>query len=268
MYRQQFQKNNLSEITMDLKLKGKNVIITGGSKGIGKRIALAFANEGANVAICARGEEALRETERELLEKNVNVHAGQCDISDTGALDSFLHTVKDAFGTVDVLVHNASALAVGPGIDDWKASLDVDLMACVHACNRIIPWMAETGGGSILLISSTSGLECDPTPDFGYTAAKAALIAYAKKLGVLHAQQGIRANAIAPGSIEFEGGVWAAMKASQPDIYEMARSSIPAGRLGSPEEVADVAVFLASSRANWITGECISVDGGQHRGMR
>ena len=253
---------------MDLGLKGKNVIITGGSKGIGKRIALAFAGEGANVAICARGEGPLRATEKEILSKDVKAYAASCDIADSEALDAFLQGVKKTLGSVDILVHNASALATGPGLEDWKSSLEVDLMAAVHACNKVIPWMAEAGGGSILLVSSTSGLECDPMPDFGYTAAKAALISYAKKLAVLHASQGIRANAIAPGSIEFEGGVWDAIKEGQPEIYEMARSSIPAGRMGTPEEVADVAVFLSSSRASWITGECISVDGAQHRGMR
>ncbi len=253
---------------MDLELKGKNAVITGGSRGIGKRIALAFAEEGANVAICARGEAALMETAQELRNRKVKAFARTCDIADPKALEDFLQGVKDTLGSVDILVHNASALATGPGLSDWKSSLEVDLMAAVHACNRVIPWMAEAGGGSILLVSSTSGLECDPMPDYGYTAAKAALISYAKKLAVLHAPQGIRANAIAPGSIEFEGGVWAAIKNAQPEIYEMARGSIPAGRMGSPEEVADVAVFLSSSRASWITGECVSVDGAQHRGMR
>ncbi len=253
---------------MDLGLKGKNVVILGGSKGIGKSIALTFAEEGAHVAICARGEEALRATEGELLETGVKVLAETCDISNPKALAAFLEAAKDLFGSVDILVHNASALALGPGLEDWKSSLEVDLMAAVHACNTVIPWMTEAGGGSILLVSSVSGLECDPSPDFGYTAAKAALIAYAKKLAVMHAPEGIRANAIAPGSIEFPGGVWASVKEAQPAFYEGVRASIPAGRLGTPEEVADVAVFLASSRARWITGECVSVDGAQHRGMR
>jgi len=253
---------------MDLKLKGKNVVITGGSKGIGKRIAQAFANEGANVAICARGQEALEETQKELLKSGTKVFGASCDIADAEALNSFLEDAKDALGDVNILVHNASALAVGPGLDDWKSSLDVDLMGAVHACNKVIPWMSASGGGSILLISSTSGLECDPMPDFGYTAAKAALISYAKKLAVLHAQEGIRANALAPGSIEFKGGVWDHMKNNEPQLYNMACSMIPAGRLGTPEEVADVAVFVSSERANWITGECISIDGAQHRGMR
>jgi 3-oxoacyl-[acyl-carrier protein] reductase len=253
---------------MDLKLKEKNAIITGGSKGIGRSIALILAEEGVNVAICARGVEALRMTENELLEKGVKVFAQTCDVGDPKTLASFIQAAKENFGSIDILVHNASALALGPGLEEWNASIKVDLIAAVNACNQVIPWMTDQGSGSIILISSTSGLECDPTPDYGYTAVKAALIAYAKKLGVMHARQGIRANAIAPGSIEFPGGVWAHIKENQPDFYEMARSSVPAGRLGTPEEVADVAVFLASPRAQWITGECISVDGSQHRGMR
>lgn len=253
---------------MNLELDGRNCIILGGSRGIGRSIALGFAAEGAHVAICARGEDALRETESDLRDAGVNVYAAPCDVADADALTSFLKAAKDALGSVDVLVHNASALAVGPSLEDWTASLSVDLMGAVHACTQVIPWMEEQGGGSILLVSSTSGLECDPSPDYGYTAAKAALIAYAKKLAVMHASQGIRANAIAPGSTEFPGGVWAHVKEDQPEFYESIKAGIPAGRLGTPEEVADVAVFLASPRAQWVTGECVSVDGAQHRGMR
>ena len=105
-------------------------------------------------------------------------------------------------------------------------------------------------------------------PDYGYTAAKAALIAHAKKLAIMHAPDRVRVNAIAPGSIVFSGGVWATLQERQPALYESVRASIPWGRLGTPEEVADVAVFLVSPRAGWIVGECVSVDGGQHRGMR
>lgn len=253
---------------MNLELKDRNCIVLGGSRGIGRSIALGLAAEGANVAICARGAEALRETERDLREAGVKVYAATCDVADPEALASFLQAARDALGGVDILVHNASALAVGPSVEDWHASLKVDLMAAVHACDQVIPWMAERGGGSILLVSSISGLECDPSPDYGYTAAKAALIAYAKKLAVMHARQGIRANALAPGSTEFPGGIWAGVRAEQPELYESVKASIPAGRLGTPEEIADVAVFLASPRARWVTGECVSVDGAQHRGMR
>jgi 3-oxoacyl-[acyl-carrier protein] reductase len=253
---------------MNLGLQAFNCIVLGGSRGIGRSIALGLAEEGANVAICARNEETLRATESEISAIGVQAFAEPCDVGDPQALAAFLDAVHQAFGRVDVLVHNASALAIGPGLSDWEASLRVDLMAGVNAAEQVMPWMAQAGGGSILFVSSTSGLEADPSPDFGYTGAKAALIAHAKKLGVMHAPRGIRVNAIAPGSIDFPGGVWAMVKKEQPEVYESVRASIPWGRLGTPEEVADVAVFLVSPRAAWIAGECLSVDGAQHRGMR
>lgn len=253
---------------MDLELEGRNCIVIGGSRGIGRAIALGLAAEGANVGICARSEAPLREAEAALQATGVRTYAATCDVADPASLAGFLDAARQALGGVDVLVHNASALAVGPSLADWDASLQVDLMAAVRACDQVIPWMAEAGGGSILLVSSISGLEADPAPDFGYTAAKAALIAHAKKLALMHAPQGIRVNAIAPGSTLFPGGVWAGVKEHQPGMYEAVRGSIPWGRLGTPEEIANVAVFLASPRASWIAGECVSVDGGQHRGMR
>lgn len=253
---------------MNLGLEGRNAVVIGGSRGIGRAIALGLAAEGANVAVCARQEAPLRETERELAAMNVRAHAATCDIADSVALEAFLEGARTALGSVDILVHNASALAVGPSLEDWEASLQVDLMAGVRASEQVIPWMVEAGGGSILFVSSVSGLEVDPAPDYGYTAAKAALIAHAKKLAVMRAPEGIRVNAIAPGSTEFPGGVWAMIKEHQPEMYDGVRASIPRGRLGTPEEIADVAVFLVSPRAGWVVGECVSVDGGQHRGMR
>jgi 3-oxoacyl-[acyl-carrier protein] reductase len=224
---------------MNLDLEGRNCIVLGGSRGIGRAIALGLASEGANVAICARNEETLREAEAEIRDRGVRALAHACDVADAAALASFLDGARRSLGGVDVLVHNASALAVGPELADWEASLQVDLMAAVLACEQVIPWMAEAGGGSILFVSSISGLEADPAPDFGYTAAKAALIAHAKKLAIMHAPRRIRVNAIAPGSTDFPGGIW-----------------------------SDVAVFLVSPRASWVAGECVAVDGGQHRGMR
>jgi 3-oxoacyl-[acyl-carrier protein] reductase len=253
---------------MNLELEGRNCVVIGGSRGIGRAISLGLAAEGANVAICARNEESLRETEAELLKTGVRAYAHVCDVADRVALAAFLEAARQTLGGVEVLVHNASALAVGPELSDWEASLQVDLMAAVHACEQVMPWMVQADGGSILFVSSISGLEVDPAPDFGYTAAKAALIAHAKKLAVMHAPQGIRVNAIAPGSTEFPGGIWSTIREDQPDLYESVRASIPWGRLGTPEEVADLAVFLVSPRARWVVGECVAVDGGQHRGMR
>lgn len=252
---------------MDLELRGRNAVVIGGSRGIGRSIALGLAAEGANVAICARQEGPLRQTEADLRAVGVNVFAQACDVANATDLAAFLDAARRTLGSVEILVHNASALAVGPDLDSWEASLQVDLMGAARACDRVIPWMEDSGGGSIVFISSVSGLEVDPTPDFGYTAAKAALVAYAKKLAVMYAPKRIRVNAVAPGSTEFVGGLWAMAREHQPELYRMVRASIPSGRLGTPEEIADVVVYLVSHRASWVTGTCVTVDGGQTRGM-
>jgi 3-oxoacyl-[acyl-carrier protein] reductase len=253
---------------MDLGLTGRNCVITGASRGIGRAIALGLAAEGANVAICARQEEPLRQTAEDIESRGVQAFASRCDVADPAGLAAFLDGARAALGSVDVLVHNASALAVGPEMAAWHASLGVDLLPAVRACDQVLPWMREQGGGSVLLVSSISGFEASPAQDFAYTAAKAALIAYAKKLALHEAPHGTRVNALAPGSTEFDGGIWAMVKEHQPDLYGMARASIPSGRMGTAEEVADAAVYLVSSRARWITGVCLAVDGGQHRGIR
>lgn len=253
---------------MDLGLKGKKCVVLGGSRGIGKAIALGLADEGADVAICARSEPGLRVTESALRTLGVDAFAQTCDLADAASLAAFLDAARQALGAVDVLVHNASALALGPDLASFEASLQIDVLAAARACDRVIPWMIESGGGSILLVSSISGLEASPGPDLGYAAAKGALITFAKKLSLLHAGNRIRVNAIAPGSIEFPGGLWDVARRENPQVYAMARDSIPWGRMGRPEEVADAAVFLCSPRAQWITGACVPVDGGQHKGVR
>jgi 3-oxoacyl-[acyl-carrier protein] reductase len=248
---------------MDLGLRGKCAVVTGASKGIGRAIALGLAREGANVAICARSPDALRDAERELAKQGVRVWAGVCDVGEPAALDDFLESARRTLGRLDVLVNNASALAFADDEAGWRRSLDVDLMAAVRASWKVVPWLAENGGGCILHISSVSGLEAGSPP--GYAAAKAALISHSKTLAIALAPQKIRVNVIAPGSIEFPGGLWDTVKQSQPSLYATVLGSIPWGRLGAPDEVADAAVFLASDRASWITGVCLGVDGGQHK---
>jgi 3-oxoacyl-[acyl-carrier protein] reductase len=253
---------------MNLGLEGRNCIVIGASRGIGRAIARGLVQEGANVAICARGEGPLRQTADQLRTDGVKVHAAACDVADPEALGAFLDSSLQALGGVDVLIHNASGLALGSDLDSWTASLQVDLMAAVHACQRVLPWMTKAGRGDILFISSIAALEAYPSEDYGYAAAKAAQLAYMKKLAMHCAPRQIRVNALAPGSIEFPGGVWAVAKENHPELYAAALGSIPSGRLGTPEEVADVAVFLVSPRARWITGECVVVDGGQFHAMR
>jgi 3-oxoacyl-[acyl-carrier protein] reductase len=248
---------------MNLGLKGKNAIITGASKGIGKSIALKLAEEGANVAICARGKESLQATEKELIKKGVNVFAQTCDVGNTKQFDAFLNAVKDTFGQVDILVNNVSALSLGDEYSDWETCINIDLLGSVRATRKVIPWMVESGSGNILFISSGSGLEAGSPP--AYAAAKAAIISYSKTMAIQLAPKNIRVNTIAPGSIEFPGGLWELTKTENPPLYDWALSSIPSGRLGTPDEVGNVAAFLVSPCASWITGTCLCVDGGQHK---
>jgi 3-oxoacyl-[acyl-carrier protein] reductase len=250
---------------MDLGLAGRKCVVLGASRGIGRAIALGLAAEGAAVGVCARDPGPLEEVAATIRGRGQACHAATCDLADRAALAAYLRSARETLGGLDVLVHNASALAVGPDAAAWQASLDVDLLAGVHACETVVPWMQASGGGSILLVSSVAGLEASPMPDFAYTTVKAAIIAYAKKLAVAQGPHGIRVNSIAPGSVDFPGGIWDRVHREQPDFYAAVVGSIPMGRMGTPEEVADVAVFLASDRARWVTGACVPIDGAQHR---
>lgn len=253
---------------MDLGLTGKVALVTGASRGIGLAIARGLSAEGARVAIAARGDEALDAAASAIEQHGTEVLAQACDVADDAAVSALVEAVLARFGRIDILVSNASALAVGGDRSDWDASVSVDLMGAVRLVEAAIPGMRKQCSGSILFTSSVSAVEASPMPDFGYTATKAALNAYAKKLAVVEAKNGIRANALMPGSIEFPGGAWAMIRQHQPDLYETVRASIPFGRLGNPAEVADAAVWLVSPRASWVTGIAMAVDGGQAKGIR
>jgi 3-oxoacyl-[acyl-carrier protein] reductase len=248
---------------MDLGLKGKYAVITGGSKGIGRSIALTLAGEGVNVAICARGEEALEKAKKELLKKGVKVIALTCDVGNTQQLDAFLDQVKDQFGTVDILVNNVSALSLGDDYSNWETSINVDLLGSVRGTRKVIPWMLEAGSGNILFISSGSGLEAGSPP--AYAAVKAAIISYSKTIAIQLAPKNIRVNTLAPGSVEFPGGLWEFTKTENPPFYKKILDMIPSGRLGTPDEVGKVATFMVSPCASWVVGTCLAVDGGQHK---
>ena len=250
---------------MDLGLAGKNAIITGGSKGIGRCTALALAAEGANVAICARGQEALDATAEEIRALGVQAHAAACDVSDAGALEKFLNGARTALGSVDILVNNTSGFGMTDDEAGWKVSVDVDLMATVRATQQVITWMSDAGGGSIVHISSISGLEPGSPP--AYAAVKAALFNHAKTMAQNLAPQNIRVNCVAPGSIFFEGGFWDMVKQGNREMFDGVVAGIPYGRMGKPEEVADTIVFVASPRANWVSGATLVVDGVQHKGI-
>ncbi len=246
---------------MQIEFKDRNVVVCGGRRGIGRAIALAFADAGANVSICARGLAALRETEKELARSRHKVHAQTCDLADGNAVTQYITDAANALGGIDVLVNNASGFGRNDDEAGWAASINIDLMASVRASNAAIPFL-ERAGGSIIHISSISGLgPSTRTPPYG--AVKAALIQYTTSQALALAAKKVRVNSIAPGSIFFPGGLWDTAKRENPKLYAGVLASIPSGRMGQPEEVANVALFLASDRASWITGETVSVDGGQ-----
>ena len=247
---------------MQISFKGKTLVVAGGSRGIGRSIALSFAAAGADVSICARGAQDVEKTVAEIRQRGVKAHGASCDLADAAAITRYIADAAAALGGINVLVNNASGFGRTDDEAGWAQSVSIDVMATVRASNACIPVIERSGGGSIINISSISGLTPSlRTPPYG--AVKAAVIQYTKTQALALAKRKIRVNCIAPGSIFFEGGTWDAAKKNNPKLYESIQGTIPWGRYGTPEEVATVAMFLASDMASWVTGQTIAVDGGQ-----
>ena len=247
---------------MDLDVKGKRVVVAGGSRGIGRSIALAFAQGGAKVSICARGAEALEATRKEIAATGALAHAQTCDLASEAEIARYIPSAAAALGGIDVLVNNATAGAVGDDEAAWEESLTVDLRAVVRASRAALPYLEKGRDPTIINISSGSGMNPSVrTPAYG--AAKGAVIHYTRTQAATLASKGIRVNCVAPGSIEFPGGGWERRKSEEPGLYNQVLASMPAKRLGRPEEVASVVLFLASPLAIWVTAQVIGVNGGQ-----
>jgi 3-oxoacyl-[acyl-carrier protein] reductase len=247
---------------MKIDITGQRAIVAGGSRGIGRAIALAFAEAGAAVSICARGAEQLAATREEIARYGGVAHSAVCDLSDAAAIPRYITEAVGTLGGIDILINNASGFGGSDDEAGWSASISVDLLATVRATRAALPFLEKSDAGAIVNISSISGFRASVrTPPYG--AVKAAILEYTLTQAAAFARKGIRVNCIAPGSIEFPGGTWDRAKVNNPDLYGRILRSIPFGRLGHPEEVAQVALFLCSPLASWVTGQNIAVDGGQ-----
>lgn len=247
---------------MNFDFKSRRVVVTGGSKGIGKAIALGFAAGGADVSICARGASALEAARAEIGRHGGKAHSGTCDLADGAAVTRYIDEAAATLGGIDVLVNNASGFGEGDDEAGWAAGLAVDVMAMVRASRAALPRLEAGRESCIINIASIAGLRpALRMPAYG--AVKATMIHYTTSQAGMLARRKIRVNCIAPGSIEFAGGHWDARRQANDPVYERIHKSIPFGRLGTPEEIADVALFLASPLARWVTGQVIVVDGGQ-----
>jgi 3-oxoacyl-[acyl-carrier protein] reductase len=254
---------------MPFDFSGCRVLVAGGSRGIGRAIALNFAAAGARVGICARSPGALEATHADLRAFGQSSHAAVCDLSDADAIAAWVPAAAEALGGIDVLVNNASGFGMGDDEAGWAASLQVDVMAMVRCSRAALPWLqrsAMAGGASIIHLSSISAAR-PSVRSAPYAAAKAAMNSYTGSQAAQLCRQGIRVNAIAPGSIEFPGGLWEQRRTEAPALYERTLKSIPFGRMGTPDEIAEVALFLASPHARWMTGQVLTVDGGQLLGV-
>lgn len=241
---------------MEFDFAGRRVLVAGGSRGIGRAIALGFARAGAKVSACARGADGLA-----ALRADGVAHVMPTDLADAAQIAAWVAAAAAVLGGIDVLVNNASGFGMGDTEEGWKRGLDVDVMATVRASAAALPHL-RAAKGCIVNTTSISGLGPSVrTP--AYAAVKALVINYTASQAAALAKDGVRVNAIAPGSIEFPGGTWEKRRAEDPALYSRILAGIPFGRLGTPEEVADVALFLASPLARWVTGQTIVVDGGQ-----
>jgi 3-oxoacyl-[acyl-carrier protein] reductase len=239
----------------------KRAIVCGGSRGIGRSIALGFAQAGASVSICARGAGPLEATRIEMSHFGKAAHAGVCDLADGEAIGRYIAEAAETLGGIDILVNNASGFGAADDEAAWAASMAVDMMAIVRATHAALPFLRQSKG-TVVNTSSISALRSSArTAPYG--AIKAAVIQYTSTQAAMYARDGIRVNGVAPGSIEFPGGSWEKRKSDSPNLYNAILRSIPFGRLGHPEEIANVVLFLASPLASWITGQTIVVDGGQ-----
>jgi len=245
---------------MDLGLKGKKAIVTGGTRGIGRAIAALLAAEGCDVAICARHKEAVDETVAALARAGVRATGGVADVADLPRLRRWIGDAAETLGGLDIFVANVSALAQGMDEESWRKGFEIDVMGTVFGIEAALPLLEQSTAGSIVVVGSTAMAEVYG-PTRSYAAVKATLIPYVKGLARNLAAKNVRANIVSPGNVYFKDGVWNIVEQRNPEMFASMLARNPTGRMGTPEEVANAVVFLASPRASFITGTNLIIDG-------
>jgi NAD(P)-dependent dehydrogenase (short-subunit alcohol dehydrogenase family) len=252
---------------MDLGLNGRKVLVTGGTKGIGRAIAGLFASEGASVAICARDKAEVEAAVAALSKNGRKAFGTAVDVSDGPAITAWVREAAAALDGIDIVVPNVSALAVAATEEAWQAGFQTDIMGTVRVVDAAMPWLEKSDAASIVIISSVSGREVDFAAG-PYGAFKAALIHYAHGLAFQLAPRNIRANTVSPGNTYFPGGVWEKIEQGNPTLFAQSLALNPTGRMATPAEIARAVVFLASPAASFITGTNLVVDGALTRGVQ
>jgi 3-oxoacyl-[acyl-carrier protein] reductase len=257
---------------MELSLEGKVAMITGGSRGLGRQIAGTLAREGCKIAICARDEEQLNTTVAEFKAEGFQAHGTQADVIQEEDASRFHQETISALGNPDILVNNVggrrgSAIFEETSMEQFIEGLHVNLISAVRLSALVLPHMKSQGWGRIINISSIYGREHGGSID--YMTGKAGLIAFSKHLALQLAPSGVLVNCVAPGSIDFPGSTWDRFQQNNtPEVVgEFISRNLPAGKFGWPEPIGETVAFLASDRADLITGTCLNVDGGQSRSL-
>jgi 3-oxoacyl-[acyl-carrier protein] reductase len=256
---------------VNLSLQNRVALVAGSSRGIGKAIAAAFLRQGCRVCITGRTEAPLSQalTEFEVLFGKDRIISFCGDLTDPASAPEALRKTHELWGRLDVVAANLGSGSGKPGwqleSEEWERLFRENFWGSVRIAQAAIPLLAENKHGALLFIASITGVEATPAP-LPYSAAKAALINYSKNLASQVAKLGIRVNSIAPGNILFPGGSWERrLEKDKNKTMQMIDSNVPLGRFGTPEEIADLAVFLCSDAATFITGACFKADGGQTR---
>jgi NAD(P)-dependent dehydrogenase (short-subunit alcohol dehydrogenase family) len=246
---------------MNLELKGKKVILTGGSRGIGRATLELFADAGADIGFFSRNPEQVEIASAALLDKGGKVVAQALDMSDTAAYKAWLTTTAEALGGVDIFVHNASAAGGFGSEEHWYNCFELDLMGAVRGCETLEPYLKKSTSPAVVMLGSTAATETFLAPQ-AFNALKASLITYAKQLGQHWAADGIRVNCVSPGPTYFEGGNWSLVETHMKPLFDSIQAQQPFGRFGNPEEIARAIVFLASPASSYTSGTNLVVDGG------